>query len=89
MCEYGNSRERNSTKLITVAKEIATGAAWKRLGYIAELLWPKENILIDEARKHLTTGNAKLDPTVRKKGTLVRRWRLWVNADISVGTNES
>jgi predicted transcriptional regulator of viral defense system len=60
----------------------ASGAAWKRLGYLAELLWPKETRLLDAARRHVTTGNARLDPTVRRPGKLVTRWRLFVNVDV-------
>jgi len=30
----------------------------------------------------VTTGNARLDPTVRRPGKLVTRWRLFVNVDV-------
>ena len=51
-------------------------------GYLAELLWPKETRLLDAARRHMTTGNARLDPTVRRPGKLVTRWRLLVNVNL-------
>lgn len=86
MRRYGESAERDFRKLANTARESANGAAWKRLGYLAELLWPKEEELLNEARKHLTTGNVKLDPKVPRRGTLLRRWRLWVNAGVSKET---
>jgi predicted transcriptional regulator of viral defense system len=89
MDTYGSSRERDLQKLAQVAREVGTGAVWKRLGYIAELLWPEEQVLRDEAGKHLTAGNVRLDPMVRQRGTLLRRWRLWVNVTLSGETDAS
>jgi predicted transcriptional regulator of viral defense system len=79
---YGSDRERDFQKLTQVAGEVGTGAVWKRLGYLAELLWPGEQALRDEAAKRLTAGNVRLDPMVRQRGTLRRRWRLWVNVAV-------
>jgi predicted transcriptional regulator of viral defense system len=83
MRAYGENPERDFRKLANTAKEFANGATWKRLGYLAELLWPEGKALVDGAREHLTTGNVKLDPKVSRRGTLVKRWRLWINAGIS------
>ena len=81
--EYGQSRDRSLEKLITVAREAGNGAVWKRLGYLAELLWPDADALRTEAKNHLTMGYVKLDPDVRGRGRLVRRWRLWINVPVS------
>ena len=89
MREYGGSRERDLQKLAQVAREAGNGAVWKRLGYLAELLWPEEKALRDEATKHLTTGNVSLDPPVRRHGPLLRRWRLWINVPVSGETDAS
>jgi len=77
--EYGSHAERNFVKLASTAREAGSGAAWKRLGYLAERLWPEERRLMEEARHRLTAGYVKLDPDVARRGPLVRRWRLWVN----------
>lgn len=82
-------RERDVQKLAQVAWEAGTGATWKRLGYLAELLWPEEKVLRDEAAKHLTTGNVRLDPTVQRGGRLISRWHLWVNVAVSGETGAS
>jgi predicted transcriptional regulator of viral defense system len=83
MREYGRSAECDFRKLASVAWEFANGAAWKRLGYLREVLWPEEKALAEEARKHLTTGTVKLDSRVARRGPLLRRWRVWVNAAVS------
>lgn len=83
MMEYAETPERDFAKLEAAAKESANGAAWKRLGYIAESLWPQETELVDAAKRHLTKGTTRLDPTVRSTGKLVVRWRLWINVPIT------
>jgi predicted transcriptional regulator of viral defense system len=89
MDTYGGCRERDFQRLAQVAREVGTGAVWKRLGYIAEVLWPEEQGLRDEAAKHLTAGNVRLDPMVGRRGTLLRCWRLWVNVTVSSETDAS
>jgi predicted transcriptional regulator of viral defense system len=84
MREYGGSTEHDFNKLLDVARKAANGAAWKRLGYIAELLWPEEKNLIEEAWKNATTGTVKLDPTVSRRGSLNRRWNLWINVTLTL-----
>lgn len=82
MREYGLRDDANFDVLIRVANDIAHGAAWKRLGFLAEHLWPTEERLIARAREHITTGYTKLDPAVEAKGKPLRRWRLRMNAQI-------
>ena len=83
MREYGTSAERDFTKLLAVARKAANGAAWKRFGYLAELLWPEEEGLLEEAQKCLTAGTVRLDPLVSRRGSLSRRWRLLINVTIT------
>ena len=68
-----------------VAAELRThgnGAAAKRLGYLAERTWPTARALIRLAIERRSEGVIKLDPDVRLRGRLNKRWGLWVNADI-------
>ena len=83
--EYGQNEKRNFEKLASRATEAKSGAVWKRLGYFAELLWPNEVALVDEARHHVTTGYIRLDPSVRRRGRLLRRWRLNINVSLGQG----
>jgi predicted transcriptional regulator of viral defense system len=80
---YGERTDHDFEKLFSVAREAASGAAWKRLGYLIEVLWPERSDLLTRAHAHLTAGNARLDPTVRRKGHLLKRWRLLVNVDLA------
>lgn len=81
--EYRAGHDYDAKRLIDTAQAAANGAAWKRLGYLAEHLWPKDSTTRDEARRHVTSGAVRLDPNVRRRGSLVRRWALWVNVDIA------
>jgi predicted transcriptional regulator of viral defense system len=83
MSAYGDAKERDIDKLIATAKKHASGAAWKRLGYLAEVLWPDETRLVEEARHRMTKGNARLDPAIKRPGRLLRRWGVFVNVTIS------
>jgi len=83
MTEYGEAPERDFVKLAAAAREAANGAAWKRLGYIAESLWPGETKLMTQAKRYMTKGTTRLDPTIRSAGKLVTRWRLWANVAVN------
>lgn len=84
--EYGRTPDCDFEKLADVTEEAASGAAWKRLGYLAELLWPAERALVDRARKGMSSGNARLDPALKRRGSLLRRWRLWINITLEPET---
>ncbi len=86
MKEYANHPERDFTKLLNEAREADSGAVWKRLGYLTEMLWPKEESIINETSRKLTAGNIKLDPLVKARGKLVKRWGVWSNVDL--GTHD-
>jgi predicted transcriptional regulator of viral defense system len=89
MREYGSLRTRRFEGLLEVAGKVATGAAWKRLGYLAEKVWPGAHEVVDAARKHVSAGNSTLDPAVKRKGTLTKRWNLWVNVTIESAPSPS
>lgn len=88
MREYGSHPEPDFKRLVSVAQKAGSGAAWKRLGYLAEKFWPAERSLIDKALRHLTAGYVKLDPDIGRRGVLVRRWRLWVNAPVAAASDQ-
>jgi predicted transcriptional regulator of viral defense system len=83
MKEYANHPEHDFRKLLNEAREADSGATWKRLGYLFETLWPKEESIINEASRKLTAGNIKLDPLVKARGKLVKRWGVWSNIDLA------
>jgi len=82
MKEYGNHPEHDFTRVLNEAREADSGAVWKRLGYLCEILWPAEASMISEASRKISAGNIKLDPAVKVRGKLVKRWRVWSNVDL-------
>jgi predicted transcriptional regulator of viral defense system len=86
MKEYATHPEHDFKKLLNEAREAESGAVWKRLGYLFEVLWPKEELVISEASRKLAAGNIKLDPLVKARGKLVKRWRVWSN--VYLGTHD-
>jgi len=86
---YTSSPEFDPRKLLAELNKSANGAAWKRFGYLFELIDPEHTSLLKPGRAKLTAGNIKLDPAVRAKGRLLRGWRLWVNVGLSSENDEA
>lgn len=61
---------------------VGTGAAYKRFGYILEVLHLETDELVKTAEGRRTTGIVKLDPSIPTRGRLNRHWGLWVNSTI-------
>ena len=85
---YRASPEWNPTRLVEAVRAVGIGSASKRLGYLAEVLWPDESALAEAARERLSAGLVKLDPAVRTPGRISKRWGLRVNADVSQKARE-
>ena len=80
---YGEHERHDFRRLLEMASEVASGAAWKRLGFLAEHIWPQEPTIGEAAARHLTAGYVRLDPGIRSRGKLAKRWRLWINVSAS------
>jgi predicted transcriptional regulator of viral defense system len=80
----------DTDRLLKVARARANGGAWKRLGYLAERLWPTPlaERITSTAREYLTAGYVLLDPTVRSRGRPVARWRLRENVALDLAAPE-
>ena len=76
---YSRQSNRDLSELIKEAKTSANGAAWKRLGYLAESEWPEIGHIQEIAKQNISAGYARLDPGNKERGKLIRRWRLWVS----------
>jgi predicted transcriptional regulator of viral defense system len=83
MREYGSTDRRDFGKVAEAMNAVATGAAWKRLGYLAETIWPEAKALVALSARKISKGNARLDPAVERSGRLLTKWRLWVNVDLT------
>jgi predicted transcriptional regulator of viral defense system len=75
---YLSSKNKDLELLISYADRLGNGAVFKRLGFVLELVSPEDKTALLECRKRLTTGNAKLDPTM-PANSLITRWRIWVS----------
>ncbi len=64
-------------KVIEYAKNMNNSAILKRLGYLCD----KIGISIDIPQTYLATGTPLLDPSMDRKGTTNRKWKILVNMD--------
>ena len=45
--------------------------------------WPDATALLDAARERRTKGVIRLDPSVKSRGRMNKRWGLWINVAIT------
>ncbi len=76
MGAYLRRDDADVERLVDYAARLKNGAVFKRLGFLAEAAGAP-HALTEICLRHLTKGNAKLDPALPSP-RLVRRWRLWV-----------
>lgn len=79
---YRRGSDWNPTKLLARMKELGRGAAYKRLGLLAEEVLDAGPAVISSCLDGKTAGAIKFDPAVAARGHLVRRWGLWVNSSL-------
>jgi predicted transcriptional regulator of viral defense system len=80
---YRRGATFDAAKLLARLSEAGSGAAYKRMGFLAELLWPAEHAIVDAARTHVTKGMIRLDPAVKSHGRMSKRWGLWINTSLA------
>lgn len=78
LAAYFKRKDRNDPLLLDYIECLGNGAAFKRLGFLAER-HGGESRLAEACQTRLTKGAAKLDPALDCPN-LVTRWRLWVPA---------
>lgn len=71
------SHQTTEGQLVGYGERLGNGAVFKRLGFLLEQLGLNPGGLQSACRERLSTGNAKLDPSIDCP-RLVSRWRLWV-----------
>lgn len=81
---YSTDPKADPATLLEELRRSGSGAAAKRLGYLAEHVWPAAHALVEGARAYRSTGVVKLDPAVARRGRMNSRWGLWVNVSIEV-----
>ncbi|HOX47479.1 MAG TPA: type IV toxin-antitoxin system AbiEi family antitoxin [Myxococcota bacterium] len=82
---YRSSPDWQPSRLLARVGEVSSGAAFRRLGYLAETILGETGELVDACMARRTTGNICLEPGAGGKGKLSLRWRLWINVTLSPG----
>ncbi|HOX46041.1 MAG TPA: type IV toxin-antitoxin system AbiEi family antitoxin domain-containing protein [Myxococcota bacterium] len=82
---YRSSPEWQPSRLLARVGEVSSGAAFRRLGYLAEAVLGERGELVEACLARRTTGNVRLEPGAKGKGKLSTRWRLWINVDLLQG----
>jgi predicted transcriptional regulator of viral defense system len=85
---YRDSSAASPQKLLSTMAGAGNGAAYKRMGYLAEALWPAAPELVSGALREKSKGVIRLDPAVHTHGRMNKRWGLWVNVAAS-GSSEA
>ena len=71
------SEQKDKNLFLSYIKQMNNGAINKRAGYLLEKIAGPGSPLLSKLQESLTSGNAKLDPSIPCR-RLITRWRLWV-----------
>lgn len=80
--EYFSSEYRDDGKLKNYISQLKNRTIPKRLGYLLEIFQIHAPELMQYCKTNISAGYSKLDPTVKTKGKLLRRWNLEVNVKL-------
>jgi predicted transcriptional regulator of viral defense system len=86
---YRRGPDWSPSKLLLRMKELGRGSAYKRLGFLAEEVLDEQPLLVAACLQAKTTGVIRLDPAVSSRGHMVKRWGLWVNANVADGQDSA
>lgn len=81
--EYMASEHRNDQLLVEYGDRLGNRAVFKRLGYLIELMGIEADELLAACRERRSAGLVSLDPSVKTKGTIVRRWGVRANVPLT------
>jgi predicted transcriptional regulator of viral defense system len=82
--EYLIGEHRDDELLIAYADRLGNRAGFKRLGFVLEHLGVDALRLVEACLARRSAGLVALDPSVRVKGRIVRRWG--IRANVRLGT---
>ncbi|MFG0260748.1 MAG: hypothetical protein ACF8LK_10415 [Phycisphaerales bacterium JB041] len=78
VADYLDEEHRDTETLLSYLDRQGNRAAFKRLGYILET-GGRDPDLVDTCRAKISAGLSALDPAVKRKGTISKRWNLRIN----------
>lgn len=79
---YFKSESRNDELIAAYIKQIGNKTIYKRLGYIIEKLKIDAPQLYIICKSNISRGYSILDPDIKSKGKILRRWNLRVNVTL-------
>jgi len=82
IAEFFDGEHRNDDKLIEYVRSLGNRTICKRLGFILEHMSIDAPSILPFCAENISAGYSKLDPTVRTRGRLVRKWNLDINVTI-------
>lgn len=82
LLRYREGAARGPARLVEELSRSGNGAAAKRLGFLLERLWRDSDTSLDQLLAMKTAGVIKLDPSIRTRGRLNKRWGLWANVTL-------
>ncbi len=82
MNNYFRSESRNDELIAAYIKQMGNRTIYKRLGYIIERLKIDAPQLYFISKNNISRGYSILDPDIKSKGKILRRWNLRVNVTL-------
>jgi len=79
---YLSSDMRDDDLLQDYIARLGNRTIYKRLGFLIEALGLEIPALVTVCQQMMSSGDTVLDPTMKKKGRLLKRWNLWINVRI-------
>ncbi len=79
---YFSSDMRDDDLLQGYIARMGNRTIYKRLGFLIEILGLEIPALVAVCQQLMSSGDTVIDPTMKKKGRLLKRWNLWINARI-------
>ncbi len=80
--EYWSGDLRDENLLVDYAFRLGNRTVFKRLGFLLERLQIEAAGAIRVCLDNLSSGLSALDPSVKRKGRIVKRWNLRVNINL-------
>jgi predicted transcriptional regulator of viral defense system len=86
--EYLHSEHRDDDRLVDYGDRLGNRAVFKRLGYLLEHSVSDAQGLTEACLARRSAGLAKLDPSAKDAGRILRRWGLRVNVTLNTPAGE-
>lgn len=80
---YFAGEHRNDMLMSEYADRLDNRTVFKRLGFLLEALQVSAPELIGKCERDLSRGLSSLDPTVKERGRILKRWNLRVNVTLN------